>query len=97
MKTDLTEIEDLLIMRRAGETDAGTAAVQPARDSQTKATNRRGDGRTSAVPFYTHNPRFRAFLCLKKPIAEGKKSSLTGKALCPIPAEPIQPYPGKGQ
>jgi len=84
-------------MRRAGETDAGTAAVQPARDSQTKATNRRGDGRTSAVPFYTHNPRFRAFLCLKKPIAEGKKSSLTGKALCPIPAEPIQPYPGKGQ
>jgi hypothetical protein len=40
----LTEIENPLIMRLAGETDAGSAQVQPARDSRTKATNGRGGG-----------------------------------------------------
>ena len=52
MKRHLTEIENPLIMPLAGETDAGSAEVQPARDSQTKATNCRGDGSyTPAIPF----------------------------------------------
>ncbi len=41
--------------------------------------------------------RFRVFLCLKKPIAEGKKSHLTGKAFWPIPAEPMQSFGKTGQ
>lgn len=52
MKRHLTDIENPLIMRLAGETDAGSAEVQPARDSQTKATNCRGGGSyTPAIPF----------------------------------------------
>jgi len=52
MKRGLTDIENIRIMRLAGETDAGSAEVQPARDSQTKATNcRRGGSYTPAIPF----------------------------------------------
>ena len=52
MKRHLTEIERPMIMLLAGETDAGSAEVQPARDSQTKATNCRRDGSyTPAIPF----------------------------------------------
>lgn len=52
MKRHLTESEKILIMLLAGETDAGDAEVQPARDSQTRATNCRGDGSyTPAIPF----------------------------------------------
>ena len=52
MKRHLTDIENPLIIRLAGETDAGSAEVQPARDSQTKATNcRRGGSYTPAAPF----------------------------------------------
>jgi hypothetical protein len=65
MKRPLTEIENPLIMRLAGETDAGSAQVQPARDSRTKATNGRGGGSyTSAIPFEAFSRQFRAFLCL---------------------------------
>jgi len=35
---------------------------------------------------------FQSPLCLKKLSAEGRLSHLTGKAICPIPAEPIQFY-----
>ena len=90
MKTDLTDMGNQQTIPTAGQTDAGAAGEHPARDNRTKATNRRGDGRTSAVPFNTHNPRFRAFLCLKKLPAKGRNTHLTGKAFCPIPAEPIQ-------
>jgi hypothetical protein len=65
MKRHLTDIENPLIMRLAGETDAGSAEVQPARDSQTKATNCRGGGSyTPAIPFDAFSRQFRAFLCL---------------------------------
>lgn len=90
MKTDLTDIRAEQTIPTAGQTDAGAAGEHPARDNRTKATNRRGDGRTPAVPFNTLNPRFRAFLCLKKLPAEGRNTHLTGKAICPISAEPIQ-------
>jgi hypothetical protein len=72
----------------AGETEAGSAEVQPARDSQAKATNcRRDGGLTSAVPL--SDAQFRAFLCLKKPLAEGRYCLLTVKWICPIHAEPL--------
>ncbi len=52
MKRHFTEIEKILIMRLAGETDAGSAEVQPAGDSRTKAMNcRRGGSYTPAAPF----------------------------------------------
>ena len=42
----------------AGETEAGSVEVQPARDSPLKATNSRGDGgaATSTIPFYRLKP-----------------------------------------
>lgn len=74
-----------------GQTEAGSAEVQPARDSQLKATNCRWDGsNTTAIPFYEFQRQFRALLCLKKPLAEGKESLLTVKRICPIHAEPVQ-------
>lgn len=75
MKRHLTEIENLMIMLSAGETDAGSAEVQPARDSQLNATNCRGGGSyTPVIPFYEHR-QFRALLCLKNLLAEGKGRS----------------------
>ena len=69
MKRHLTEIDEPMTILLAGKTDAGSAM-----DSQTMATNCRRDGRlTSAVPL--SNAQFRAFLCLKKPLAEGKVGS----------------------
>ena len=60
MKRHLTEIDEPMTILSAGETDAGNAEVQPVRDSQTKATNCRRDGRlTSAVPL--SEKQFRAF------------------------------------
>ena len=85
----------------AGETEASSAEVQLARDNQSKATNCRwGGSYTPALPFYEHG-QFRALLCLKKPgkttppkadsvSAEGRKSLLTVKRICPIHAEPVQ-------
>jgi hypothetical protein len=34
--------------------------------------------------------QFRALLCLKRMLAEGNKSLLTAKRICPIYAEPLQ-------
>jgi len=44
MKRILTSVSELIIMLLAGETEAGSAEVQPARDSRPKATNCRWDG-----------------------------------------------------
>jgi len=63
MKRHLTEIDEPITILSAGETDAGSAEVQPARDG----------GLTSAVPL--SDAQFRAFLCLTKPLAEGKFKS----------------------
>ena len=80
-------IESLKILS-AGQTEAGSAEAQPARDSWLKATNGRwGGSYTPVIPFY--DPRqFGALQCLKKPdkivppkadsvSAEGRKSLLT--------------------
>ena len=98
-------MKKLTRMLLVGKTQAGSVEVQPARDSQPKATNCRwGGSYTSAIPFYDSQRQFRALLCLKKPdkkspaqggslLAEGKESLLTKKWFCPIYAEPVQPHP----
>ena len=101
MKTVLTKTEDLTRMLVVGQTQAGSAEVQPARDSRLKATNCRWAGSyTTAIPIYEQG-QFRALLCLKKPdktappkagsvSAESRKSLLTKKWICPFHAEPVQ-------
>jgi len=44
MKRILTVMSELIIMLLADKTEAGSVEVQPARDSQFKATNCRWDG-----------------------------------------------------
>ena len=100
-KRNLTINEQPARIASADETEAGSVEVQPARDSQLKATNCRwGGSYTPAIPFYEPG-QFRALLCLKKPdktappkadsiSAQGRKSLLTVKRICPIHAEPVQ-------
>ena len=53
MKRILTLMSELIIMLLAGKTEVGSVEVQPARDSQLKATNCRwGGSYTPAIPFY---------------------------------------------
>ncbi len=77
MKRVLTIIEELTTIPLVGQTEAGSAEVQPARDSQLKATNCRwGGSLIPAIPFYEFQRQFRALLCLKKNLlAEGKAVS----------------------
>ncbi len=100
-KKNLTIIEPSTRIVSTGQTEVGSAEVQPARDSRLKATNCRwGGSYTPAIPSYEPS-QFRALLCLKKPdrtappkagsvSAEGRKSRLTVKWICPIHAEPVQ-------
>ena len=104
MKRSLTKMNEQTTMSLVGQTEAGSVEVQPVRDSQLKATNcRRGGSYTPAIPFYELQRQFRTLLCLKKPnktappkagsvSAEGRKSLLTVKWICPIHAEPVQFY-----
>ena len=94
-------MNELITISLVGETEARSAEEQLARDSQLKATNCRWDGSLiPAIPFYELLRQFRALLCLKKPdktappkagsvSAEGRKSLLTVKRICPIHAEPV--------
>jgi len=53
MERILTIMKKLTRILLVGETEAGSAEVQPARDNQLKATNCRRDGSyTLAIPFY---------------------------------------------
>ena len=97
MKRILTKIKELTRILVVGQTEAGSAEVQLARDSQLKATNCRGGGSlTPAIPFYEHE-QFGAFLCLKKPPCRRQgslpsaslRTGLTTKWICPTHAEPI--------
>ena len=100
MKGILTLVSELTIMLLAGKTEAGSVEVQPARDSQFKATNCRWGG--SLLPSRFTDYKNNSELCnaLKKPnktappkagsvSAEGRKSLLTIKWICPIHAEPV--------
>jgi len=91
MKRSLTNIKELTRIPLVGKMEAGSAEVQPARDSQLKATNCRWDGSlTPAIPFYDLQKQFRALLCLKKPPCRRQGCLLTTKWICPIHAEPVQ-------
>jgi len=76
MKRILTKMSELITIALVGQTEAGSAEVQPARDSQLKAMNCRWDGSlTPAIPFYEQG-EFRALLCLKKPPCRRQGKSL---------------------
>ena len=76
MKRSLTLMSELITMALVGQTEAGSAEVQPARDNQLKATNCRwGGSYTPAIPFYEQG-QFRALLCLKKPPCRRQGKSL---------------------
>ena len=102
MKRILTMISELITMTLVGQTEAGSVEVQPARDSRPKATNCRWGGSYN-LPSHSTNYKNNSELCnaLKKPnktappkagsvSAEGRKSLLTVKWICPIHAEPVQ-------
>lgn len=60
-------IEQMTTMPSVGETEVGSAEVQPTRDSQLKATNSRRDGgEISAFPFYSHTTAIQSFAMPKK-------------------------------
>jgi hypothetical protein len=89
MNRDLTEMSNTMTMLLAGETEVGSAEVQPARDSRAKATDgRRDDGVMPVIPF-SQIP-FGAFLCLKKPHCRRQGQELIVKGVCPFHAEPLQ-------
>ena len=89
MRTCLTEMSWTMTMPLVGETEAGSAQVQPVRDSRTKATDgRRDDG---VMPVIPSSPiPSRAFLCLKKPPRRRRGKELIVKGVCPFHAEPLQ-------
>ncbi len=87
-------------MLLAGETEAGSVEVQPARDSRFKATNCRWDGGSLPSDFTSFADNSELCYASKNLIkiappkagsmlAEGKESLLTKKWICPIHAEPI--------
>ena len=94
MRTCLTEMSWTMTMPLVGETEAGSAQVQPVRDSRTKATDgRRDDG---VMPVIPSSPiPSRAFLCLKKPPRRRRGKELIVKGVCPFHAEPLQSSPRK--
>jgi len=106
MKKSLTKMMELTTMTLVGQTEADSVEVQPARDSWPNATNCRWDG--SLVPSHFTSYKDNSELCnaLKNLIkivppeagsvsAEGRKSLLTVKWICPIHAEPVQSYDRK--
>ncbi len=103
MKRILTLVNEWIIMLLAGETEAGSVEVQPARDSPLKATNCRWDGGLQPSHFTSFDDNSELCYALKNLIktvppkagsvsAEGRKSLLTVKRICPIHAEPVQKY-----
>jgi len=81
----------------AGETEAGSAEVQPARDNPPRATNGRRDGRQNpAIPFYQIPKTIQSFALPKKTsmcLRLGILLTVTGK--CPIHVEPVHHLPRK--
>jgi len=61
IKRILTLVSELIIMLLAGKTEAGSVEVQPARDSQLKATNCRWGG--SLLPSHFTNFADNSELC----------------------------------
>ena len=106
-KRCLTGMIESLKILLAGQTEAGSAEAQPARDSRPKATNGRWGGSYTPAAPYIESGLFGVLQCLKKPdkivppkadsvSAKGRKSLLTVTWICPIHAEPkhyqLEPY-----
>ena len=90
MNNSLTISEETIRIPLVGETEVGSAEVQPTRDSQLKATNCRWDGsHTPAVPFYQESKTIQSFLMPKKTSLPKARILLTVKGICPIYAEPV--------
>ena len=67
----LTDMSKTKIMFLVGETEAGSAEVQPARDSRAKATDgRRGDGLMLSSHFTQNHPE--PFYASKNLLAKGE-------------------------
>ena len=101
MKSILTKTKELIMMYLVGQTEAGSAEEQPVRDSRLKATNCRWDGGFLPSHFVSFPDNSELCNALKNLIkivppkagsisAEGRKSLLTVKRICPIYAEPVQ-------
>ena len=101
MKRNLTKMKELVTIALAGETEAGSVEVQPARDSQLNAMNCRWGGSLLPSHFTIRQDNSEPCNALKKPnkksppkavslFTKGKKSLKTIKWICPIHAEPIQ-------
>ena len=76
MRRALTLMSELATILLAGETEAGNAEVQPARDSRFKAMNCCWGGRLiPVIPFCQTQSQFSVLKCLKKP---DKKSPVKG-------------------
>ncbi len=103
MKRFLTLMNKLTTMVSAGETKAGSVEVSRCigtRDSRFKATNCRWDGSLLPSDFMSFSDNSELCDALKNLIktappkagsvsAEGRKSLLTVKWVCPIHAEPV--------
>jgi hypothetical protein len=78
-----------MTMLVAGETEAGSAEVHPARDSRAKATDgRRDDSIMPVIPSFQRSSG--AFLCLKKPPCRRQGKELSVKGFFPFYTEPLQ-------
>jgi len=90
MERNLTIIKQPARISSAGETEAGSAEEQLARDNQSRATNCRWGGSLSpAIPFYASQRQFGVLLCLKKTFRRRRICLLIVKVICPIHAEPV--------
>jgi len=72
----LTEIINDTTMHMVGQTEAGSAEVQPARDNRLIVTDCRLDGGSLAVILFHKLKQFGAFQCLKKPSCQRQDLSL---------------------
>ena len=100
MKRILTITSELTTIPLVGQTEAGSAEVQPVRDSRPNATNCRWDGSYNLPSHFMTKNNSEHCNALKNLIkrvppkaasllAKGKKSLLTIKRFCPIHAEPV--------
>ena len=96
-------MSELITMTLVGQTEAGSAEVQPARDSQLNATNCRWDGGHNLPSHFMTKNNSELCNALKNLIkkappkaasvpAEGRKSLKTKKWICPFHAEPVQKF-----
>jgi len=89
IKRTLTNINPMATMPLVSQTETGSAEVQPARDSQPKATKGRWGGCKRLPPHYINKDHSESCYALKNLLAKGKKSLLSVKWICPFHAEPI--------